>query len=64
VFPWKHYVPVSTSTEEYAEILRYFEDEADGRKMAGELALQGSDWALRALRKRDMEVYMFRLLLE
>lgn len=64
VFPWKHYVPVSASTEEHTEILRYFEDEVDGRKIAGETALQGRDWALRALRKKDMEVCIFRLLLE
>jgi hypothetical protein len=64
LFPWKHYVPVSASTEEYAEILRYFEDEEDGRKIAERIAMQGSDWAQKVVRRKDMEIYMFRLLLE
>ncbi len=35
-----------------------------GASVGEEVALQGRDWALRALRKEDMQVYMFRLLLE
>ena len=64
IFPWKHFVPLSSSTAEYAEILRYFEEDAEGQQIAKDLAAQGRDWATRTLRRQDMEVYMFRLLLE
>jgi hypothetical protein len=64
LFPWVHYVPISARTEEYAELIRYFEMEESGRNISGTLAREGRDWAQRALEKEDMQVYMFRLLLE
>jgi hypothetical protein len=35
-----------------------------GRKEAERLAVQGREWAGRALRNEDLEVWFFRLLLE
>lgn len=64
LFPWKHYVPVSSGTEEYAELLRYFEQEDAGKQISKNLALEGRDWANKVVRREDMQVYMFRLLLE
>lgn len=64
IFPWKHYVPLSSTTDEYAEVLRYFEEEDEGQHIAKELASQGREWVNKVARKVDMEVYMFRLLLE
>lgn len=64
LFPWKHYVPVSSGTGEYAELLRYFEQEDAGKQISKNLALEGRNWANKVVRKEDMQVYMFRLLLE
>lgn len=64
IFPWKHFVPLSATTDEYAEVLRYFEKEEEGQKIARDLAAAGREWAEKTVRKVDMEVYMFRLLLE
>lgn len=64
IIPWKHYVLLTSSTDEYAETLRYFEEESGGQKIAKDLALQDRDWVGKVARKTDMEVYMFRLLLE
>lgn len=64
LFPWVHYVPVSAKTDEYTELIRYLEMETDGRNISGTLANEGQNWARRVLEKEDMQVYMFRLLLE
>ena len=62
--PWVHYVPVSREAREVPELVRYFEQEPEGGEIARSLARNGHEWAEQALRKEDMEVYMFRLLLE
>lgn len=64
IFPWAHYVPVSAETDEYAEILRYFEEEEEGRVLSANLSSDGQAWAGQVLRKEDMQVWMFRMLLE
>ena len=64
LFPWKHYVPVSSGTDEYAEVLRYFEQDDVGKRISRNLALDGRDWAKKVVRREDIQVYMFRLLLE
>nr|XP_001398904.2 capsule-associated protein CAP1 [Aspergillus niger CBS 513.88] len=62
--PWKHYVPLSLTGDDYLEAIRYFESEEEGRVIAPRLAQQGREWAQKALRSEDMEVWFFRLLLE
>lgn len=64
LFPWVHYVPVSLKTSGYTEILRFFEEEPEGQNIARNIAASGQEWARSVLRNEDMEVYMFRLLLE
>lgn len=64
LFPWVHYVPLSLKTIGYAEILRFFEHDPKGQTAAKRIADSGRNWAHNALRHEDMEVYMFRLLLE
>lgn len=64
LFPWVHYVPLSLKTTGYAELLRFFEEESQGQEIAKRIADTGRDWAQTTLRHEDMEVYMFRLLLE
>ena len=63
---WVHFVPVSRAVQELPELLRYFEEEDEGREIAKRLAGNGRKRANEGggLRKEDMEVWMFRLLLE
>jgi hypothetical protein len=62
--PWVHYVPLSLAGDEYVETMRYFVTEDEGKNTAAKIAGKGRDWALKALRNDDMEVWFFRLLLE
>ena len=62
--PWVHYVPVSVSMEELPELVSYFSLTEEGQKKAREIAEAGRKWYFEALRKEDMAVYVYRLLLE
>jgi hypothetical protein len=62
--PWLHYVPLGLRGDEYVEVMRYFDQEVQGRALAKEIALGSRDWAGRVLRNSDFEVWFFRLLLE
>ncbi|KAK2048977.1 hypothetical protein LZ31DRAFT_376944 [Colletotrichum somersetense] len=64
VHAWQHYVPVDTRLHELKGLLRYFGTDDEGRRRAQEIAEEGQAWAVKALRREDMRVYMFRLLLE
>jgi hypothetical protein len=64
VKPWVHYVPLSLRGEEWIESVRWFAGVDEGRREAERIALAGRDWANKALRNVDMEVWFFRLLLE
>lgn len=69
---WKHFVPVDVRLHGLFSTLAYFmgTDGGDGKGMKGnveageKIAEAGRKWADKALRKEDMEIYMFRLLLE
>ncbi|EER29342.1 hypothetical protein CPC735_070240 [Coccidioides posadasii C735 delta SOWgp] len=76
--PWLHFVPQDLRLHDFYSTLAYFAGareldengktrktimkahEHEGRQIAEE----GKKWAEKALRKEDMEIYMFRLLLE
>ena len=62
--PWLHYVPLSLSGEEYVEVLRYFDQDDEGREQAVTVAEAGREWSNKVLRNEDFEVWLFRLLLE
>ncbi|KAL6241433.1 hypothetical protein RBB50_011697 [Rhinocladiella similis] len=62
--PWVHYVPLGLVGDEYAESVRYFDQEVSGRVEGKRIAEAGRDWAQRVLRNEDLEVWYFRLLLE
>ncbi|GKT62926.1 hypothetical protein ColTof3_10265 [Colletotrichum tofieldiae] len=64
VHAWRHYVPVDARLHELRGLLWYFGAEDEGRRRAREIAEEGRAWAAKALRREDMRVYMFRLLLE
>lgn len=67
--PWKHFVPMDNTFIDVYGIMEYFV----GNKKLGleghddvarNIALDGKRWAEKVLRKEDMSVYVFRLLLE
>lgn len=62
--PWVHYIPLSIRGDDWLEAVRFFSDGLLGKKEAERLALQGRDWANKAVRNIDLEVWFFRLLLE
>ncbi|TGJ83039.1 hypothetical protein E0Z10_g5727 [Xylaria hypoxylon] len=62
IHPWKHYVPLDLRLDDFLPALNYFG--GVGTRDAQEIAEAGQQWAQKALRKEDMQVYMFRLLLE
>jgi len=64
VKPWVHYVPLSLKGDEWLESLRWFAGEEEGKVEAERMAVAGSEWAGKVLRNEDMEVWLFRLLLE
>lgn len=70
---WKHFVPMDNRFTDYYGILEYFhgfEGLGDGEAVPGhdeaakKIAYDGKDWAGKVLRKEDMQIYVFRLLLE
>lgn len=71
---WKHFVPVDLRLHDLFSSLAYFGgygvEERNKRMMEGrikeaeKIARDGKVWTEKVLRKEDMEVYMFRLLLE
>ena len=72
--PWKHFVPMDNRYLDFYGIMEYFmgyslpEDPkriVEGHDAAAEaIALAGQEWASKVLRKEDMQIYVFRLLLE
>jgi len=73
--PWLHFVPQDVRLQSVHSTLAYFMGlsgrikgkDIDLPPMTGEamfIASQGQKWAQKVLRKEDMEVYFFRLLLE
>jgi hypothetical protein len=71
---WKHFVPVDLRLHDLFSSLAYFGGygvEARNKRMmvgklkeAEKIARDGKVWTEKVLRKEDMEIYMFRLLLE
>lgn len=62
--PWIHYIPLSMKGDEYLESVRYFREEETGRLQAPQIANASREWAGSVLRNQDLEVWLFRLLLE
>lgn len=67
--PWKHFVPMDNTFMDIYGLMEYF----IGNEMVGlaghdnvaeRIATDGKEWAEKVLRREDMEIYVFRLLLE
>ena len=68
IIAWKHFVPVDVRLHGLWSTMAYFATGAFGAKGGvdpGEkIAEPGREWAGKVLRKEDMEIYFYRLLLE
>lgn len=63
--PWLHFVPMDNTFQDIYNILDFFSDgDGPGDKAAEFIATSGKKWAETALRQQDMQLYMWRLLLE
>jgi len=63
--PWVHFVPFDNTFQDLYPILEFFTDEeAGGDTAARFIAERGRDWASQVLRREDMRLYTWRLLLE
>lgn len=65
LMPWLHFVPMDNTFQDLYSILDFFADgEGPGDRAAEFIATAGKKWAETALRQQDMQLYMWRLLLE
>ncbi|KAL0935059.1 capsular associated protein [Colletotrichum truncatum] len=77
LIPWLHFVPIDLRYHALHTTMAYFfglkdRGKVNGRNIETEsrwedgewIATQGKRWADQAIRKEDMEIYLFRLLLE
>ena len=68
LMPWVHFVPMDNTFIDVYGIMEYFlgngEAKAGHDDVAREIALEGKAWAETVLRREDMQVHVFRLLLE
>jgi hypothetical protein len=62
LIPWVHFVPMDTTYLDIYGILAYFLGGRDDT--ARKIALAGKSWGERVLRREDMQIYTYRLLLE
>lgn len=65
--PWVHFVPMDNTFIDIYGIMEYFlgrGKKAGHDDVAKSIALGGKEWAERVLRREDMQIYVFRLLLE
>ncbi len=62
IFPWLHYVPVDNTFMDIYAIMDYFLSGRDAQ--AETIAMEGKRWAELVLRREDMRLYVWRLLLE
>lgn len=64
---WKHFVPLDNRFLDLYGIMEFFLGYGGGKGrdgMARRIAKEGQEWAGRVLRKEDMRIYTYRLLLE
>ena len=62
--PWIHYIPVSLQMTELPEIMTYLAGTAEGKRHSEEIANAGYEWSRQVVRRIDLSIYMYRLMLE
>ncbi|KAL2370744.1 hypothetical protein RJ035_001704 [Blastomyces gilchristii] len=67
LIPWAHFVPMDSTYADIYGIMEYFlghGGEPGRDEVARKIALDGKAWAEKVLRREDMKIYTYRLLLE
>lgn len=64
LMPWQHYVPMDNTFQDLYGILNFFTKDKKGDDSARYIAEMGRQWAAKVLRREDMLLYVWRLLLE
>lgn len=65
LIPWLHFVPLDMTLQDLHATLEFFaEGSGAGDEAARFIAERGAEWADKALRREDMKLYLWRLLLE
>ncbi|KAI1399782.1 glycosyltransferase family 90 protein [Hypoxylon fuscum] len=64
LMPWLHFAPMDNTYQDLYAILDYFTKDKKGDKSAQFIAEEGRSWGARVLRREDMLLYVWRLLLE
>ena len=64
LMPWLHFAPMDNTFQDLYAILDFFTQDSQGDKAAQLLAEEGQAWASKVLRREDMRLYVWRLLLE
>lgn len=62
--PWVHFVPFDSSFQDFYAVMEYFLNHKDGDADGARIAKESSEWAGKTLRRDDMLLYVWRLLLE
>ncbi|KAI8628348.1 glycosyltransferase family 90 protein [Xylariaceae sp. FL1651] len=62
--PWLHFAPMDNTFQDLYAILDYFTRDKNGDKAANFIAEEGRTWGNKVLRREDMLLYVWRLLLE
>ncbi|KAJ5367836.1 hypothetical protein N7541_001777 [Penicillium brevicompactum] len=64
LIPWAHYIPVTMGMKEVPALINFLVNDPQGVQLSAEIAQAGSNWSQQVLRKIDMSIYVYRLLLE
>ncbi len=65
IVPWVHFVPLDNTFQDIFPVLEYFADgSGPGDAAAQFIAEMGREWSEKVLRREDMRLYVWRLLLE
>ncbi|KAI1868773.1 hypothetical protein JX265_006752 [Neoarthrinium moseri] len=62
--PWLHFAPLDNTLQDLYAVLDYFTADEKGDIAAQHIAESGKAWAEKVLRREDMLLYIWRLLLE
>ncbi|KAL7627229.1 hypothetical protein AAE478_001418 [Parahypoxylon ruwenzoriense] len=62
--PWLHFAPMDNTFQDLYAILDYFTRDRKGDRSARFIAEEGRSWGAKVLRRKDMLLYVWRLLLE
>lgn len=64
LLPWLHFAPLDNTLQDIYSVLDYFTKDEKGDRAAQHMAESGKAWSERVLRREDMLLYVWRLLLE